>query len=149
MYAVKEDSLNSVDELRTFDALYLRPNDEGGRHFVYNINTMQRNLACRVIGVNKKPIPMTDLMIKVINSQASREPAGVEFTNINSNTTLDDYEARGNDSDSVLGMMTNHMRPVMSHHWSHMICHHTQNQNQNHYHELHNHLLEWCCYQYW
>lgn len=61
---------------------------------------MQRNLVCRVIGVNKKPIPMTNLMIKVINSQASREPAGVEFTNIDSNTTLDDYEALGNDADS-------------------------------------------------
>ena len=43
---------------------------------------------------------MTDLMVKVINCQARREPAGVEFTNIDSNTTLDDYEARGNDSDS-------------------------------------------------
>ena len=67
---------------------------------MYNINTMQRNLACRVIGINKKPIPMTDLMIKVINSQARREPAGVEFTNIDSNTTLNDYEDRGSDSDS-------------------------------------------------
>ena len=40
MYTIKEDSLNSVDEMRTFGALYLRPNDEGGGHFVYNINTM-------------------------------------------------------------------------------------------------------------
>ena len=39
-------------------------------------------------------------MIKVINSQASREPADVEFSNIGRNTTLDDYEACGNDSDS-------------------------------------------------
>ena len=100
MYTVKGDSSNSIDEMRTFDVLYLRPNDDGGGHFVYNIYTMQRNLACRVIGVNKKPIPMTGLMIKVINSQASREPAGVELSNIDSNTTLDDYDARGNDSDS-------------------------------------------------
>ena len=68
VYAVKGDSSNSIDEIRTFDTLYLRPDADGGGHFVYNIDTMQRNLACRVIGVNKKPIPMTDLMIKVINS---------------------------------------------------------------------------------
>ena len=40
VYAVKGDSSNSVDEMRTFVALYLQPNDEGGGHFVYNINTM-------------------------------------------------------------------------------------------------------------
>ena len=73
VYAVKGDSSNNVDEMRTSDALYLRPNDSGGGHFVYNINTMQRTSACRVIGINKKPIPMTDLVINTINSQASRE----------------------------------------------------------------------------
>ena len=73
VYAVKGDSSNSVDEMRTFNALYLRPSADGGGHFVYNIDTMQMNLACRVIGSNKKPIPMTDLVVKVINSQASRE----------------------------------------------------------------------------
>ena len=67
---------------------------------MYNINTMQRNSAHRVIGINKKPIPMTDLMIKVINSQARREPVGVEFTNIGIDTTLNDYEDRGSDSES-------------------------------------------------
>ena len=92
VYAVKGNSSNNVDEMRTFDSLYLRPKDSGGGHFVYNINTMQRASACRVIGINKKPILMTDLVIKIINSQASREPAGVEFTDINCNTTLDDYE---------------------------------------------------------
>lgn len=34
VYAVKGDSLNSIDEMRTFDALYLRPNADGGGHFV-------------------------------------------------------------------------------------------------------------------
>ena len=76
VYTVNGDSSSSVDEMLTFDALYLRPNTDGGGHFVYNIDTMQRNSACRVIGSNKKPIPMKDLIIKVINSQASREPAG-------------------------------------------------------------------------
>ena len=94
VYAVNGDLSNSINEMRTFDALYLRPNADGGGHFVYNIDTMQRNSACRVIGSNKKPIPMTDLIIKVINSQASREkaPAGVELSNIDKNTTEVDYE---------------------------------------------------------
>ena len=43
---------------------------------------------------------MTDLVINTINSQTSREPAGVEFSDINCNTTLDDYEIRDDDSDS-------------------------------------------------
>ena len=100
VYAVKGSSSNSVDEMRTFDALYLRPNDERGGHFVYNINTMQQNFACQVIGINKEPIPMTDLMVHFINGQAKGEPAGVEFTNININTTLNECEERGSDSDS-------------------------------------------------
>ena len=40
VYAVKGDSSNSVDEMRTFDALYLRPNDDSGGYFVYNTKTM-------------------------------------------------------------------------------------------------------------
>ena len=59
---------------------------------MYNIDTLQRNSACRVIRINKKPIPMTDLMIKVINSQARREPIGVEFTNIDSNSLFEHNE---------------------------------------------------------
>ena len=45
---------------------------------------------------------MTDLIIKVINSQANSEkaPAGVEFSNIYKNTTLDDYEPQDDDSNS-------------------------------------------------
>ena len=69
--------------MRTFYTLYLQPNNEGDGYFVYNIDTMQMNLAFRVIRIKKKPIPMTDLMIDLINSQARREPGGVEFTNIN------------------------------------------------------------------
>ena len=40
VYTVKGDSSNSVDEMRTFDAMYLRLNDKGGGHFVYIIDTM-------------------------------------------------------------------------------------------------------------
>ena len=72
VYAVKGGTTNSIDNIRTFAALYLRPNDKGGGHFVYNIATMQRCLACRVIGINKKPIPMTDLIIITINKQQKR-----------------------------------------------------------------------------
>ena len=59
-------------------------------------------MAYRVIETNKKPIPMTDLMIDLINRQARREPAGVEFNNIDNNTTVNDYEVHGGDSNSDL-----------------------------------------------
>ena len=38
---------------------------------------------------------MTNIMIDFIDSQAKRDTAGVEFTNIN--TILNDYEERGSD----------------------------------------------------
>jgi hypothetical protein len=50
VYGVPGGSTNSVEKMRTFDALYLRPNDGGGGHFVYNISTKQRNSVPRVIG---------------------------------------------------------------------------------------------------
>ena len=86
--------------MRTFAALYLRPNEKGGGHFVYNIATMQRKWACRVIGINKKPIPLADLIIDTINKQAKEEKQGIEFNNINKNTTVNIYKEHGNDFDS-------------------------------------------------
>ena len=77
--------------MKTFDALYLQPNNEGVGHFVYNIDTMQRNLVCRVIGINKKHILMTDLMIDLINRQARREQKGMKFTNTGNNAIVKDY----------------------------------------------------------
>ena len=74
VYTVKGNITNSIDKMRTFAALYLRPNDEGGGHFVSNINTMQRSSACRVVGLNKKPIPFDDLVIETINRQAKKNP---------------------------------------------------------------------------
>ena len=67
VYAVKGGTSNSIDNMRTFAALYLRPNDDGGGHFVYNINTIQRSSACRVIGINKKSIVMEENVIVIIN----------------------------------------------------------------------------------
>ena len=101
VYTVYGDTTNSVDEMRTFEALYLRPNDEGGGHFVHNIQTMQENSTCRVIGSNKKPIPMTDLIINVINQQAAREqvPEDTEFGDIDGSTTVRDYNEDGDDSE--------------------------------------------------
>ena len=40
-YAVKGGTTNIIDNMRTFAALYLCPNDEGDGHSVYNIHTMQ------------------------------------------------------------------------------------------------------------
>ena len=53
VYAVPENTTNSIDKMRTFDSLYLRPNEEGGGHFVYNINTMGRKSVHRVIGITR------------------------------------------------------------------------------------------------
>ena len=100
VYAVKGGITNSIDNMRTFVALYLRPNNEGEGYFVYNIVTMQKNSVCRVIGINKKPIPMTDLIIDIINKQAKEEQQEIEFSDINMRTTVNDYKECGNDSDS-------------------------------------------------
>ena len=40
VYAIKGSTTNSMDNMRTFAALYLRPKDKRGGHFVHNINTM-------------------------------------------------------------------------------------------------------------
>lgn len=45
VYAIPGGSISSVDKSRAFDSLYLRPNKEGGGHFVYSIEIMQRNSA--------------------------------------------------------------------------------------------------------
>ena len=37
VYAVPEKTSNSLDKMRSFARLYLRPNEEGGVYFVYNI----------------------------------------------------------------------------------------------------------------
>ena len=42
-YSVPGSTTNSTDKMQTFNNLYLRPNEEGGGRFVYNINTIQRN----------------------------------------------------------------------------------------------------------
>ena len=100
VYAVKRGTTNSIDKGRTFVALYLHPNDEGGGYFVYNINTMQRSSVCRIVWVNKKPIPFTDLVIDTINKQAKKESNGIEFADINLKTTLNDYEEFDENSQS-------------------------------------------------
>ena len=43
---------------------------------------------------------MTDLIINTIYKQAKEEKQGIEFNDINKNTTVNDYKERGNDSDS-------------------------------------------------
>ena len=84
VYGVKGGASRNVEEMQTFDGIYLCPNDEGGEHFVYNVMTQERNSACQVIGsANKKPLPMTDVMIQILNSGAAMEktnaPEGTVF----------------------------------------------------------------------
>jgi hypothetical protein len=94
VYGVPGGSSNSVEKMRTFDALYLRPNDGGGGHFVYNISTKQRNSVPRVIGLSGKAIPMTNEIIKTINDQGAQEdqPEGLIFGDRNNLTTILDLE---------------------------------------------------------
>ena len=58
------------------------------------------NSTCRVIWINKKPIPTTNIIIDTINKQAPEEQQGIKFGAINMRTTtVNDCEDCGNDSD--------------------------------------------------
>ena len=94
VYGVPGGSSNSVEKMRTFEALYLRPNDGGGGHFVYNISTKQINSVPRVIGLAGKAIPMINEIIKTINDQGTNEnqPEGLVFGDRNDLTTILDLE---------------------------------------------------------
>ena len=61
---------------------------------MYNINTIQRDSIHIVIGINKKPIPMTQVIIDLINNQAIAEgqPEGIVFGDINMHTTINDLD---------------------------------------------------------
>ena len=43
VYTGKGGTINSIDNMGTFDVLYLYLNYEEGEHFVYNIDTMERS----------------------------------------------------------------------------------------------------------
>ena len=73
LYGVKEGMTNNIDNMRTFPALYVCPNNKGGEYSVYNINNMQRCSVCQIIGIKKKPIPMENNVIETINKQALSE----------------------------------------------------------------------------
>ena len=73
VYGIPGKTTNSVDNMRGFAALYLQPNDEGCGHFVYNIYTIQRCSVGRVIGINKKPIPMIMLLKQLTNKPRKKE----------------------------------------------------------------------------
>ena len=92
VYTVPGKTTNSLDNMRSFAGLYLRPNDKGGGYFVYNIDTMQRCSVGRVIGINTKPIPMTDNVVDKINKQAKEELKGIEYADINLKARLDNYQ---------------------------------------------------------
>ena len=99
VYVVPEKTSNSIDKMRSFAALCLRPTNEGGGHFVYNIATMERYSVGRIIGINKKPIQMTDNVIDTINKQAKEEIKEIEYADIILETKLNDYQGN-HDSDS-------------------------------------------------
>ena len=100
VYAAKGGTTNVIEYMRTFATLHLRPNDKGGGHFVYNINTLQRCSPCRGVSFNRKPIPLDDNVIETNNKQTAEALHGIEFTNINMKTTVNNFKERDNDSDS-------------------------------------------------
>ena len=100
VYAVKGGTSNSCNKIRAFDALYLKSNNERVGHFVNNIDTMQRNSLWRGIKINKKSIPMNNLMIDLQNSQPRKKPASVKFTKIDKHTTVNDYKEYSSNSGS-------------------------------------------------
>ena len=96
-YAIPENKPNtsrSDEKGKSFDVIYLRPNTSGSGHFVYNINTMQRNSAPRVVEFNVKPIPWSDLIVKTINAQviSDYQPEGLVIGDRNNKTTLDEFD---------------------------------------------------------
>ena len=74
---------------------------------------MQRWSVGRVIGINKKPIPMSDNVIETINKQAKEEREGIEFSDINLKTTVEDYQEGVRILMMTLNMMTSRMKPAM------------------------------------
>jgi len=51
-------------------------------------STPCREVPHRVVGFNKKPIPMDDNVIATINKQAKEELQGIEFADINMKTLI-------------------------------------------------------------
>ena len=86
--------------------------------FVYNINTMQRSSVCRVVGVNKKPIPFTDINLKTTvndfeeyddNSQSDFEDYDKSYK------TSDDSTVKG---DNNMSMGTDHLEEDQQQHFN-------------------------------
>ena len=94
VYLVPRNTTSSVDKMQSYNSLYLRPNEEGGGHIGNNTNTMKQNSVHRVIGITKKPNPMTQIIINLINNQAKEEgqPEGIVFGHINIHATINDLD---------------------------------------------------------
>jgi hypothetical protein len=89
--------LNSTDEERSIDALYIGRADNGSGHIVFKLNTKQP------VSVNRiTPISTTDAIIETVNSIGEQEnqPEGIEFSDMNGRITLKDFAANDNDDDS-------------------------------------------------
>ena len=89
VHAVPGNTSSCVETPRSFDALYLSPRSDGHGHRVMKIATLQPCNVHRVIDA-----PMPDAVIECINNAGSREkqPEGLQFTDINGNQTMDDFE---------------------------------------------------------
>jgi hypothetical protein len=89
---------NDTEQKRSIDSLYIGRADNGSGHVVFKLNTKQ------LVSVNRvTPIPTNEAIIKTVNDMAEqeRQPEGIEFSDMNSGITLQDFaEGFGDDDDS-------------------------------------------------
>ena len=91
VHAVPTDNntKNNPNIVRTFDALYLKPKNDGPGYWVLKIETMQPLQVHRVITA-----PISDSVIKLVNQAGKREgnPKGFFFADKNNMQKLEDFE---------------------------------------------------------
>jgi hypothetical protein len=89
--------LNSTDQERSIDALYIGRADNGSGHVVFKLNTKQP------VSVNRVDIiPTTEAVINTVNDIGEQEeqPEGIEFSDMHGGITLQDFADNDNDEDS-------------------------------------------------
>ena len=87
----KVPTTNETDKERIVDALYIGPNNNDTGHWVFKLKTKEKISVPRVI-----PIPMPELIIKVVNEMVGKEGEveGIEFANMFDEVTINDIEVQ-------------------------------------------------------
>lgn len=79
---------NNVEKSWGFDALYLRPSNNGRSQYIFNIATKRAVSVLRCT-----PTPITDLTISIVNAAGATEkqPEGIFFADLDGTVQLEDY----------------------------------------------------------